>query len=151
MNQRDIQHLIAAARRVPFLSDRAAPAPTYSDEHIERCARLYLDNPVIRLRGILFETFLSVPGEIMRAIADGMSSPVPDGEEYLPLLPPQISVRARLDREARDREIDAQLAALERLIAAKRMRVSDGCAIESLHHRVWPRHQARRDHLAGSE
>ena len=62
--------------------------PTYSDEYIDRWAEVYLRLGVKRY-GILFETFLRFPEEIVKGI---------EAESFRPLLPSQEAVQARLDR-----------------------------------------------------
>lgn len=139
-------------------------APTYSDEHIEHCARLYMDNPVIREKGVLFFTFLAFPEEVMRAVAGGSAMPLPADAEYYPPLPAQREVRAQLEFEERREElraeideliraevgVRAQMRDLERMLAQRRMRVADGFVIEPLHHHTWPKHQQRRDKFMGA-
>ena len=137
------QFILAAARRNGALCFKGE-SPVYSDEHIEHCARLYLDNPVIREKGVLFTTFLAFPEETMRAVAGGLAMPLPEQQDYYPLLDPQRAVRERLDAdEETDSDIRAQIRDLERLLAKRRMRISNGAVMEPLHHKCWPKHQVR--------
>lgn len=66
---------------------------TYPDAYIEHYGRIYLANPIIRKRGVLFDTFLLAPQEILRLI----SPPVADVDDYRPLLLKQRQVRAEQD------------------------------------------------------
>ena len=139
--------ILAAARRRQSCGLGGAPVfkgetPTYSDEHIERCAKLYLDNPVIRQKGVLFVTFLAFPEEVMRAVAGGLVMPLPEGEEYYPLLDAQRAVRERLDDE-NARDIRAQIRDLDRMLEQRRLRISNGAVIEPLHHKFWPKRRGR--------
>lgn len=140
-----LTHFILAAARA---NGRAVhvdgPSPVYSDEHIAHCARLYQDNPVIREKGVLFVTFLAYPEEVMRALAGGTAMPLPEDEAYYQLLPAQRAIQAQLDEEALDRDVRAQIRDLERLLDQRRMRVSNGAAIEPMHHKSWPRHRNER-------
>ena len=52
--------------------ERAVTGPIYSDAHIERCARVYLANPVLRLFGVPFSYFLAGPEVWLRFIGDPM-------------------------------------------------------------------------------
>lgn len=98
-------------------------APLVPDAALEHWGRVYLDNPWIRARGILFETFLRYPHDV---IALGLDAP----------LPAQMAVRRRLDMD--------QLAAghrsallerhVERMCAQRRCHVSDGRLVETMHH-----------------
>lgn len=130
--------ILAAASR-----DGVIDVPSYTDEHIELCAKLYQDNPMIRRCGVLFVTFVAFPDEVMRAVANGMAVPLPEGEEYYPLLDAQRAVRDRLDEE-HDRDVRMQIADLERLLEKRRMRISNGAVMEPLHHKAYPRRQQRR-------
>lgn len=138
-----MQFILAAARRLGT-DPIPGEAPSYSNEHIECCARLYRDNPALRQRGVLFSTFVAFPEECMLAAAGGMAVPLPAGEEYYPLLPDQLAVRARLDRDDDDRHIQAQINDVDRLLATKRMRISNGALMEPMHHKAYPRRQQKR-------
>lgn len=67
---------------------------TYSDEYLEHWAKVYLANPILRRRGVLFAAFLVSPEEILVAVA---MPQVADLEEYRPLLPAQRRVQHRQD------------------------------------------------------
>lgn len=49
--------------------ERPIEAPTYPDEYLDFWAGVYLVNPHLRARGVLFSTFLIAPIEILRACA----------------------------------------------------------------------------------
>ena len=130
-------YILAAARRSGHEAFKGE-VPTYSDEHIERCAKLYLDNPVIRQKGVLFVTFCAFPEEVMRAVAGGLAMPLPEDQQFYPLMGAQRAVRNRLDDE-NERDISWQIAELERMLERRRMRISNGAVMEPLHHKAWPR------------
>lgn len=66
---------------------------TYPDEYIEKWANIYLENPALRRRGILFGMFLAAPEQILDACLNSSAS---DSAEYLPLLPQQQKVESRI-------------------------------------------------------
>ncbi len=75
---------------------------TYPDEYIEHWGWVYLLNSALRKRGVLFETFLIAPQEILDAVA---TPPVADVDDYRPLLSAQRQVKAKvsaLDNFTRD-------------------------------------------------
>lgn len=139
-----LTHFILGAARIRGALVVTTEAPVYSDEHIERCAVLYRDNPQIRARGVLFATFLAHPEAIMRAVIGESALPLPEDAEYYPLLPAQSRVQSRLDDEELAHQVRAQIRDLERLLDGRRMRVSNGAAIEPMHHKCWPRHRGDR-------
>jgi len=49
--------------------ERPVTGPTYSDEHLDFWGAIYLANPQVRARGVLFNTFLVAPMQILRACA----------------------------------------------------------------------------------
>ncbi len=115
----------------------------YPDTWIHHWGEVYLANPRLKERGILFATFLAYPEAILRAV---VYADDPDAEAAV--LEHQARVRAALDHEL---EVDRQIAALEQLLQLKRMRVADGRAIEPLHHRAHPRHaKARQEREVGA-
>lgn len=129
------QLIVEAARKSGALHVEGE-GPVYTDAHIEHCAKLYQDNPIIRERGVLFITFVAFPEECMRALAGGSAMPLPADAEYYPLLEPQRAVRDRLDDDrAQDREVRAQISELDRLLKRKAMRVANGAVIEPMHHK----------------
>lgn len=65
---------------------------TYPDAYIDHWGRVYLLNPAIRKRGVLFETFLIAPEEILILLAP----PVADVDDYRPLLAAQRQVKTRV-------------------------------------------------------
>lgn len=103
----------------------AGAGQKYPDEYLHHWGEVYLANPVLRSRGILFATFLAYPEELMQAVVyDGLPKGWNSG------------LRMKADQEA---EIDAQIAILERMLARRRMRVSNGACVEPLHHHTHPR------------
>ena len=66
---------------------------TYQDEYIEFWAEIYLANPILRSRGVLFAAFLVAPEEILAAVA----MPLLILDEHLPLMPAQRKVQHRQD------------------------------------------------------
>lgn len=62
---------------------------TYPDEYIEQWGNIYLANPGLRKRGILFGMFLAAPEVILDAC---LSANTPEGASFLPLLPRQQKV-----------------------------------------------------------
>lgn len=67
---------------------------TYPDEHIEHWAEVYLANPSLRRRGVLFAAFLVAPDEILAAMVMPKTS---DQEDYRPLLRAQRKVKLQQD------------------------------------------------------
>lgn len=52
-----------------------AAAPILPDELLEHWGRVYLAHPRLRERGILFEAFVSFPGDLLRAVeAEGAAA-----------------------------------------------------------------------------
>lgn len=85
-----------------------------SDEDLERLGRLYEANNLYA-RGVLFETFVRYPTEILFGIAQRHGGEPP--EEFLPPLPRQIEAAARAAprRRSRSRPIaDSDLVFLKR-------------------------------------
>lgn len=103
----------------------------WPEHYLRHWGEIYIANPRIREHGVSLTQFLEDPERILRAVIFGEP-------EHEPLLRAQRDVQNRLDAEA---------SALERLLASRRMRVSDGACVEILHHRCWPRH--RRHMQAG--
>lgn len=65
-----------------------------SDERLHHLGEVYLANPQIRRRGVLFETFLRFPDEIIRAVVYGCAGERADDEPG-DLLPAQERVLIR--------------------------------------------------------
>ncbi len=108
---------------------------TFPDEHIERWGAVYLANPQLRARGVLFETFLLAPVEILSACARPAVAVSSCG-----LLPRQIDVRRRADEETALQEMaESAIAAL-----AAESHCANGAWTEKLRHRAWPKHRGPR-------
>jgi hypothetical protein len=79
-------------------AERSFAAPrVFSDEHIERWAAVYLapdNHRRLRARGVLFETFLAAPAEILAALDRPRFYLTSCG-----LLPAQRDVQRRIDTE----------------------------------------------------
>ena len=110
---------------------------TFADEHIERWALVYLANPHVARRGVLFETFLLAPEEILAACS---------------IQPAMIVCRQGLLKSQRDAQaridLDAALVELgERAIAtlAAESHCSNGVWVEKLKHSAWPRYKGWRN------
>lgn len=105
---------------------------TYPDAYIEYWGEIYTANPVLRQRGILFHAFLHAPDELLAAVTSGTSLPLPEGEEFYPLLPAQ--------RRVHDKVLIAEIAdALERQLEREHQPVCrDGRLIEPLRHHAFP-------------
>ncbi|MBL3601597.1 MAG: hypothetical protein JMN25_17325 [gamma proteobacterium endosymbiont of Lamellibrachia anaximandri] len=108
----------------------------YSDNYIEFYAEVYLANrAVLRDRGILFETFLHHPEEILEAAA--FKKPLPLDDTFYPLLPAQAAVQERLFNQEFDAWLmEGQMKQLSVVLPTgpSPVRVSDGRIIEPLHH-----------------
>jgi len=89
-------------------TDRPVEGPIYADEYIEFWGLVYLANPWLRTRGILFETFLLDPAIILYAAG----APASDCRRIL--LVAQRLVCERLDRD----DLIERLPAIARGIAA---------------------------------
>lgn len=103
----------------------------YTDAYIEHWAAAYHARPWLYERGVQFSTFLAYPHEILRVFEQERRNRLRN-----PLLPAQRAVQTRIDAQ-----IDVQVERLERMIRARAMRVSDGKAIEPMHHRRHPKHR----------
>ena len=105
---------------------------TYPDAYIDYWGEIYTANPVLHRRGILFESFLQAPHELLAAVANGTALPLPDREDFYPLLPAQQRVRDRLVME--------EIAdALEQRLEQEHGPVCrNGRLIEPLRHHAYP-------------
>ncbi len=102
---------------------------TFADEHIEIWAAVYLANPHLARRGVLFETFLLAPEEILCACARPTMIVSRHG-----LLPGQRKAQGRADLESALQEMGER--AIDAL--AGEAHCSNGVWTEKLRHRAWP-------------
>jgi hypothetical protein len=94
----------------------------WSDEYLHHWGEVFTANAAIRrwyeergLGDVAFESFLADPQAVMEAIAFGLPVPLPDGQEFYPLLSVQESVRLRLIlMELAERGNDPEAFAAER-------------------------------------
>lgn len=61
--------------------DRPRLAATYADEHIERWAPVYLANPLLRLYGVPFESFLAQPAAWLQWAGDPLRGREPSAKD----------------------------------------------------------------------
>lgn len=115
----------------------ANPVFTWPDAYLERWGEVYLANPQLRVRGVLFETFLLAPEALLLAasLPPGM---VPGAR----LLPRQAAVRRRLDEQANARQLHLALGLVEVALRKPGARVADGRVVEKLAHHARPRSRA---------
>lgn len=116
-------------------AERPVAGPIYHDAYIEFWADVYLLNPWIRARGVLFETFLVAPAAILRALA------LPMHEFVSQLLIEQREVRERLDFRDAIGATPCEARAVEGLEQLG-ARCENGRFIERLRHHAWPRRRA---------
>lgn len=112
------------------------------DEQLDHWGEVYLATPRLAARGVLFESFLAAPQEILAALAEV------DAMQPQPLLAEQRAVRDRVDAlygSTAERGIERAIDALEHAGACR----ANGALIERLRHhaypRVWPRPRVRRE------
>lgn len=111
--------------------ERSFVAPRiFTDDHIERWADVYLMNPQVRARGVLFETFLLDPVGTL----EGSVQPVMTVSRCGRLLPEQLGARRRADLDAALQELGARAL---RAVAAE-AHCANGVWTEKLRHRAWP-------------
>lgn len=115
--------------------ERAFEAPTYPDEYLDFWARVYLDNPHLRARGVLFSTFLVAPEVLLLACA----APRPA------VLASSKSIADGVARRHAGLMAEARTSARE----LARFESADGhCEngrlVEKLRHRFFPRRRAKR-------
>jgi len=67
---------------------------TYPDEYIEHWGNVFLSNPGLRRRGVLFAAFLVAPEEILAAAITPQAA---EPDDLRPLLPAQLRVRRQQD------------------------------------------------------
>lgn len=111
-------------------------APVVPDAALDYWGEVYTANPAIRDQGVLFESFLRAPAELMAAV---LLAPLQDAEPGL--LPRQRATRARLDAS---RQIELLLEITDREIEARRLVFRDRAYVEKLAHHRHPRTPARR-------
>ena len=78
------------------------PVPRVTDDDLECWGNYYLANRLYE-RGILFATFMQDPRAIAEAITFRWAMPIPDGEEFYPLLPEQREAAERIESHNRPR------------------------------------------------
>ena len=109
---------------------------TFTDEHIERWAPVYLANPHLARRGVRFETFLLAPAEILAACSRPVMIVPRCG-----LLQEQLDVRKRVDLETALQEMGER--AIDALAAE--CHCANGTWTEKLRHHAWTaRRRAKR-------
>jgi hypothetical protein len=84
----------------PAVINPAQVALILADEEIEYWGRYFVANRFDR-RGVLFETFMMDPFAIAQALIFNLPMPVPEGEEFYPLLPDQRYVAMRFHPHVR--------------------------------------------------
>jgi len=101
---------------------------TYSDEHIELWGEVYLANPQLRARGVLFEAFLLAPAKILDACARPFMVVSRSG-----LLPAQRRARLAADTQSALQELGER--ALAKLAAEAHC--ANGRWVEKMRHHAW--------------
>ncbi|MCU7877250.1 MAG: hypothetical protein KZQ84_10705 [Candidatus Thiodiazotropha sp. (ex Lucinoma borealis)] len=120
----------------------------YQDQYLEYWGDVYLSNKaILKERGVLFDTFLIDPKAILEAVLFGKPLPLPEGEDFYPLLPSQRAVQERLinaelDEWLRD-ELERELTSV-RLTGMTPVRCADGQIIEPLKHHAHPQRRGNR-------
>ncbi len=117
----------------------------FPDEYIEKWAGIYLVNPLLRKRGILFESFVKFPEAILKVVF--MTPPLPPvdtyGHEPLLLAQFKIAQQTASDELDEDDEIGwsniTQTATKIATSGPSVIQVRNGTMIEPLHHSAWPR------------
>lgn len=120
-------------------TERSFAAPcTFSDEHIETWSAVYLANPQLRSRGVLFETFLLAPVEILAACGLQAVTIL-----YRPgLMPRQRAAQRRIDTQSALQELGER--ALRKLAAEAHC--ANGVWVEKMRHHAWGgRKRGRRE------
>lgn len=113
---------------------------TKIDDHkLETLSAIYINNK-LKDRGITLEQFLANPDYIIGHVIFGLIKPLPEGEEYYPLLTAQQEVQARLDREhefdliGEEEEHELYHHLFRDMIIENR----NGCFTQPMHHRQYP-------------
>jgi len=126
-------------------AERSFAAPkTFTDEHIDRWAPVYLaseNNARLHARKVKFETFLLCPSEILAALV----RPPRYTLTACGLLPAQRAVQRRIDLQ------DALIEMAECAVRAIKSgsHCANGAWTEKLKHHAWPRHRGRRTSNGG--
>lgn len=119
--------------------ERSFAAPrTYTNEHIEEWAAVYLANPHLYRSGVLFERFLYAPAAILAAYARPAMT-----VSHCGLLQEQLDVRERVDDEAALR--DRYERAVAALAANGLFRVTDFGIVKPRHLALPRRRRAERN------
>ncbi|MBI1397036.1 MAG: hypothetical protein GC151_13755 [Betaproteobacteria bacterium] len=95
-------------------------APVLPDVVLDHLATVYQANPWMHDRGILFDTFVQFPSELLAA---GLDAPMPE----------HLAIRARIDRDNRHAEL--MMRGVDALMRGRRVHVSDGAIIETVPHK----------------
>jgi len=106
-----------------------------TDEQLDYWAGVFLANPGIRARGVLFETFLIAPVQIIAAIA---AAPVPPARAGL--LIGQRRAQAAADFQTSVQQVVQRLG---REAERSSTGVADGRLVERLRHHRYPRNPMR--------
>jgi hypothetical protein len=121
----------------------------FPDHYLDHWGEVYLAHPALRARGILFDTFLQDPEQLLSYVDGRPLPPLPDGEDHYPLLPEQRAVADRLavrDEILDDEQFEQLVSDIEaELVEPLDARGSDGRLIEPLRHHAWDRnHETKR-------
>ena len=112
------------------------PPTTYPDEHIDYWGEVYVANPRLARRGVLFETFVVAPQDILWAV---ISTPDP------PAVEPSRAARRMRSSLDLHRAMEAQLAlaldGVDQLLRDPHYTVHNGAVIYRL---PCPRHHRRK-------
>ncbi|MEW8522521.1 MAG: hypothetical protein AB2552_05660 [Candidatus Thiodiazotropha endolucinida] len=120
----------------------------YPDNYLDHWGDLYVRNcALLKARGVLFETFLMAPRDILTAVAFNKPLPLAEGQAFYPLLPKQQAIQERLFNEEQnefEKEWLEQMLTRIRQTGKSPMRVSNGQIIEPLTHSTHPPRRAHR-------
>lgn len=113
-----------------------------SNEDLDRWSEIYLSNNIAaRLPGMTLTIFLENPEEILKAAIYKTPAPLPDGEDFYPLLPKQIN--AALDAIEQEKE-QALIETLEDGLVEFYMQLRGDRLVEPLKHHSYATSHDRR-------